>query len=118
MGYTELLVRGASGRAILAWMAATEQNLQAMSDGTDIDPAHLAKELTLTHKRGYAVSRNELIRGAVAVAAPIFDRTGRVAGSLGVFGPEVRWAEERLKDMGSELVTYAALVSEALGFSG
>lgn len=116
MGYTELLVRGASGRAILAWMELTERSLQAMADGTDIDPAHLAKELSLTRKRRYAVSRNELIRGAVAVAAPFFDRTGRVAGSLGVFGPEVRWDEERLRHMGTELVSYATEVSDALGF--
>jgi DNA-binding IclR family transcriptional regulator len=54
----------------------------------------------------------------VAVAAPFFDRTGKVAGSLGVFGPEARWDDARLKDLGTELAKYAAEVSAALGFTG
>lgn len=118
VGYTELLVHGASGRAILAWMEPTAGSLRSMTSGTEVDPEQLAKELALTRKRQYAVSRNELIRGAIAVAAPFFDRTGKVAGSLGVFGPEVRWDDTKLKDLGTELVTYATQVSEALGFTG
>ena len=97
IGYREKLIRGASGRAILAY-------------GQD-EP----RELAQVRKRGFAVSRNELIAGAVAVAAPFFDGASRVAGSIGVFGPEVRMQEARVERYGKLLVRQAHALSRALG---
>ena len=62
-----------------------------------------------------AVSRDELIQGAVAVAAPIFDGADRVMGSLGIFGPSVRVPDERVEEFGRLLVSEAIVVSTALG---
>ncbi len=38
------------------------------------------KELALIRKRGFAVRKDELIQGAVAIAAGFLDRSGQVAG--------------------------------------
>lgn len=116
VGYTERLARGATGRAILAYMEATPQELRSYVDGTDLDLKSLEVELVQTRKRGYATSHNELIPGAVAIAVPFFDRNARVAGSIGVFGPEVRLDSGRLKQLANLLLDESGKLSGMLGY--
>jgi len=116
VGYTERIARGATGRAILAHLKATPQQMREYIRDTGIDVKELEQELAQVRKRGYATSRNELIQGAVALAAPFFDRNGVVAGSIGVFGPEVRLDAARQKKVGAVLDREARHLSEALGF--
>jgi DNA-binding IclR family transcriptional regulator len=116
VGYTERVVLGATGRAILAYMEPTPEQLRSYVQGTSVDPKELEAELAATRKRGYSNSRSELISGAVAVAAPFFDRHGQVAGSIGVFGPEVRLDGARQKEVANLLLEGAVRLSEALGF--
>lgn len=118
VGHTERLVRGATGRAILAHMDVSQKDLRSWLQGTGIDVQELEPELAQTRKRGYATSRSELIDGAVAIAAPFFDRRGNVAGSIGVFGPEVRLNSARQQQIAQLLIAEAAVLSEALGFDG
>lgn len=99
VGYRERLVLGASGRAILAHRPAKRYSTQ----------------LREVRARGFAVSRNELIKGAVAVAAPFFDSAGAVAGSLGIFGPGVRLTDSQVERFGRLLVREARELSAALG---
>ena len=115
VGYSERLVRGASGRAILAYTPLEEGQLEAYAAGTNSDLGWLRKELELTRARGYAMGHNELIQGAYAVAAPFFAVDGRVAGSLGVFGPDVRLTEARVHEFGHYLRKFAAQLSQTLG---
>lgn len=116
VGYTERIVRGATGRAILAYMEADALNLHSRVEGTGIDVQELKAALAQTRKRGYATSRSELIEGAVAVAVPFFDRHGAVAGSIGVFGPEVRLNSARQQQIAKLLMKEVGTLSEALGF--
>lgn len=115
VGYTERIVRGASGRALLAYMASTPEQLAQYVQDSGVDAAVLEKELDLTRRQGYASSHSELISGAVAIAVPFFDRNGLVAGSLGVFGPEVRLNAARLKQFSKLLKEEAATLSGILG---
>ncbi len=114
-GYTERLVRGATGRAILAWMRPSADEVRVLAQASGIDPAALAAELERTRARGYAISRNELIDGAMALSAPLFDRTGAVAGSVGVFAPEVRMTPDRLAHTSERLRAECEALSAALG---
>ena len=114
VGYRERLVLGASGRSILAHIE-TGIDLAAYADGVDIDVDKCREELKKIRRRGFATSRDELIQGAVAIAAPIFDGADRVAGSLGIFGPSVRLPDARAQEFGRLLVQEAAEVSTALG---
>ena len=115
VGYSERLVRGASGRAILAFTPLAKGQLEAHAAGTATDIEWVRADLQLTRERGFAVGHNELIQGAWAVAAPFFDQTGTVAGSLGVFGPDVRLTERRVHEFGHYLRGLAARLTETLG---
>lgn len=118
VGYTEKIVRGATGRAILAFLDLSSQEIRKYVQGSGVQMKELDAELAQTRKRGYATSRSELIEGAVAVAAPFFDRSGRVAGSMGVYGPEVRLNTARQQQIARLLIDESAKLSEALGFTG
>jgi DNA-binding IclR family transcriptional regulator len=113
IGYSERIVLGASGRAILAYLPNVD--LEDYADGTKIDLARYPAELELIRQRGYAISNNELIQGAVAVAAPFFNAAGQVAGSMAVFGPGARLDAERTDDFGRLLMEQAQAMSKALG---
>jgi DNA-binding IclR family transcriptional regulator len=115
VGYRERLVLGASGRAILAQMRPTAGELKAFASGVRIDLKAYPQELARIRSRGYAVSKDELIEGAVAVAAPFFDGTDRVAGSLGIFGPSVRLTPDEVERAGTLLMREARELSRALG---
>lgn len=115
VGYTERIVRGATGRAILAYSGASAEALLAFAQGTGIDPKKLEADLAQTRKRGWSSSHSELIPGAVAVAVPFFDRNGVVAGSIGVFGPEVRLDAARLKQITRLLLEESKTLSAMLG---
>lgn len=116
VGYTERIARGASGRAILAFAKTTPEELRGYLQGTDVKFEKLQADLATARNRGYSTSHSELIPGAVAVAVPFFDRSGQVAGSLGVFGPDVRLNASRLKETASLLIQESKRLSEALGF--
>jgi IclR family acetate operon transcriptional repressor len=118
VGYRERLVLGASGRAILAHMPHTRDMLAAYADGLPIDLAKYRHELAQVRRRGFAISKDELIQGAVALAAPFFNGTDQVAGSLGIFGPSVRLAAPQTERLGNLLVREAQKLSTALGQAG
>ncbi len=115
VGYSERAALGASGRALLAWTDPSIEQLAVLCEGLDMEPAQLKKELAQVRKQGYATSRNELIKGAVAVAVPFFDQSGRVAGSMGVFGPDVRMDKPRIEEIAQLLLQEAQQLSELLG---
>ena len=118
VGYTERIVRGATGRAILAYSETNAEVLRSYAQGTSVNLKDLEAELAATRKRGYSTSHSELISGAVAIAVPFFDRHGQVAGSMGVFGPEVRMDSARQKQVANLLLEESVRLSESLGFGG
>jgi IclR family acetate operon transcriptional repressor len=115
IGYSEKLVRGASGRAILAFTPLQVGQLEAYAAGTKTDLDWLREQLEVTRARGYAMGHNELIQGAYAVAVPFFDGSGAVAGSLGVFGPDARLTEARVHEFGVVLKDMARTLTSNLG---
>jgi IclR family acetate operon transcriptional repressor len=118
VGYKERLALGASGRAILAFGVCDNEQIKALINGLSTSVGDYEKELDATRQRGYAISREELIAGAVAVAAPFFNGSGQVAGSIGVFGPSVRMDDSRVEQLGRLLIEEAGHLSTALGSRG
>jgi len=110
VGYRERLTVGASGKVILAYMSPPLPKV-------DFAPRKYARELALIKERGFAISKEELIEGAVAVSAPFFDGTGRVAGSLSVFGPSARLGPSQVAKFGKLLLREAQEISQMLGKS-
>ncbi|MEU3608343.1 IclR family transcriptional regulator [Streptomyces sp. NPDC035033] len=63
--------------------------------GVSVDePAALEAQLDLVRGTGYAVDDQELTLGDAGIAAPVFDRTGLVAGAVGLVGPVERLLAE------------------------
>lgn len=115
VGYTERIARGATGRAILAHLSVSDAELRGYTRDAQLDFEELCRELERTRKRGYAISRNELIEGAVAIAAPFFDRHGAIAGSMGIFAPATRMNERVIAARARELIAGALELSQTLG---
>jgi len=116
VGYREKLILGASGRSILAWLNVDKQDLSAYGAESSTEAKRCTEQLKQIRVEGYATSRDELIQGAVAIAAPFFDSSGRVVGSLGLFGPSARLSEEVVHGYAVLLREEAAQLSAALGF--
>jgi DNA-binding IclR family transcriptional regulator len=110
VGYRERLTVGASGKVILAYLPSPAPKL-------DVDPKKFARELAAIKERGFAISQEELIQGAVALSAPFFDGAGRVAGSLSVFGPSTRLGPAQVARFAKLLLREAQEVSQILGKS-
>jgi IclR family acetate operon transcriptional repressor len=108
-------VLGASGKAILAYMPAILHKLDSHAAELQIDLKKYSRELELIKDRGFAISKDELIQGAVAVSAPFFNGAGEVAGSLSVFGPSVRLSAAQIAKFGKLLVREAREISQVLG---
>ena len=114
---------GSSSKAFLAFLPEAEQDeyiqtqvLDAVTDKTITDADELRKELRLVTRRGYAKSAGERQRGAVSVAAPVFDHEGDVAGVISVCGPAERFAAHA-DEAAKHLLAGARELSRQLGFS-
>src|SRR5262245_1908302 len=115
LGETDHLWRGASGKAILAFLNENDVAEATRALPNTVNKATLAADLSHTRKDGYFVSRGEVFVGAIAIAAPYYDHTGTVAGSVGVFGPEARFDQERITKVAAYVVKSSAALSVASG---
>lgn len=115
VGDTGSIVQGASAKAILAFMpeADREKVLADLVDPKALPALH--DYLSEVRRTGYAVSKGEVFLGAVAMAAPVFDRFGQVTGSVGLFGPNVRVTDADVSRYVPMVIEAAAKISERLG---
>jgi DNA-binding IclR family transcriptional regulator len=106
---------GASGKAILAFMNddAVAALLRTLPKG--IDGKALLAELAAIRRDKFKVSRGEVMIGAVSIAAPYFDHTSRVVGSIAVVGPEARLTEDWITKTARRVAGCAVELSAVLG---
>ncbi len=116
VGETEHISRGASGKAILAHIMSDEAAATAVlrSLPAEVNRSQLMEDLQRCRDEGVAVSRGEVFRGAVAIAAPFFRAGHQVAGSVGVFGPEARIDAAQARHFGQLVVEAASEITAAL----
>lgn len=101
VGHRHQVLLGASGRAIVAFVPEPSAYLAGLPHKKR---AAYAQELERIRRDGYAVSREELIAGAVAMAVPLLSSTGEVQGSLAVYGPSARMGEAQIRRVAKLLV--------------
>lgn len=122
MGVRLPLHATSTGKLLLAYGALDEvgQVLQSplapLTPKTITDPAQLAQELAKIRTQGYAVAREELEIGFVALAAPIYDHTGAVVAAISIGGPQLTLTEERLPSLIAALQVTARAISRQLGY--
>lgn len=109
IGHSDSVVVGASGRAILAFVPAPEIYLDGHIPPAQ-HPAYL-EDLARIRDRGYAISRDELIKGAMAVAVPLFNARSQIIGSLAVYGPSARIDEELVPQYAAWLMDAARAIA-------
>jgi DNA-binding IclR family transcriptional regulator len=115
VGDTGDITLGASGKAILAFLDEPRRDAILDQITNKARRVELAKILESVRSRGYATSHGEVFVGAVALAAPIFNHNGEVAGCLGVFGPKARVRDADLAHFARQVVEAAAALSAELG---
>lgn len=115
IGPMDSLARGASGKAILAF--TNEKDLEAVlrTLPKGVDRNLLLEDLAAIRRDGHKIARGEIFAGAVGIAAPYFDHAGTVAGSIIVFGPDVRFDEDRIAWTARRVMESATELSAALG---
>ena len=116
----------AMGKCILAHLPGAgldgflaTHTLIGFTDATITDGAAFRKEIEDIARRGYALDREESLRGVVCMAAPVFDNSLAVLGAVSLSGsPESILAEHRLDRLAKDLLTCADKVSRNLGYPG
>jgi IclR family transcriptional regulator, acetate operon repressor len=109
------LGRGASGKAILAFMSEKDIEAVVRTLPKGVHKDAVMAELAAIRRDKFSVTRSEIFDGAVGIAAPYFDNANRVVGSVIVFGPELRFDEERIVKVTKGVLASAAELSSALG---
>lgn len=116
------LAWGATARAILAYLPATEieaviRSAERSPNGArTLDPVRLRAELEQIRKNGFAVSHGHRTANAVGVAVPFFAADGSVVGDVSLLIPEARFRKERLGELVAALRHAAAQISVRLGY--
>jgi DNA-binding IclR family transcriptional regulator len=114
----------ASGKVILAFMGLDQRKqliqlpLKAYTTQTVVDPLILESSLAEICHQGYAIVHEEFEEGFSAMAAPIFDHSGSLAGTLSLSGPTFRLKEGAIERYLSPLLETTYQISRDLGFTG
>ena len=110
-----------SGKVILAFLPAAQRErilralpLRRYTERTVTSLPALRASLEEVRQTGVCLNFDELAVGAAGVAAPIFDRDGRVAGACAIGGPTER-VRPRLKALAAEVKATARAISALLG---
>lgn len=114
----------AAGRAILAHLPAEEIHqylesveLKAITPATVTDRNRILSELKSIRTSGIAYCREEFHEGSTAMAAAVFDMHGKVAASIHVVAPSIRFNASKESLIADALRRAAAELSNRLGFS-
>lgn len=118
VGSSTKIPGGATGKAMLAFMAPERQAEILAAMPRDAQRTHLQEALHAAVHNGYTISRGEIFVGAVAVAAPYFDHRGSVVGSVGLYGPAARVSEEKIAEFSRHVRQAGARISTLLGYEG
>jgi DNA-binding IclR family transcriptional regulator len=100
-----------SGSAIEQVLATSRRHAKAPAK-----PPGLADELAKIRRRGFATAPNRVIDGVNALAAPVFDHSARIVGSIAIVGPTQFIAPEPSRAQIEAVVGTAQRISRALGW--
>ena len=111
------------GKALLSTM--TDEQVRALLRGqrfhsytpkTVKNLDTLLRDLAQVRQRGWSLDDEEIETGLRCVGAPLFDRTGAVAGAISVAAPSARLRPEMVADVAARVRATAGVVSERLGY--
>jgi len=88
VGYQTSMVLTTSGRLFAAFLPEklTKNILQKEMAELQVDPEEFQKEIEKIRKNKYAITKESLIPGIVAVGCPVFDRNDKIVATISVVG--------------------------------
>lgn len=110
-----------AGKLLLAYLPPEERQrlipgqLPRYTGKTIVDREILVQVLEQIRQQGYAISHEEHQEGLSAVAAPIFDHTGRVVAAVVVSGPTYRIGANEVEAIVGAIQKTARDISTQLG---
>lgn len=109
---------GASSRSILAFLPEGHiqrsiGQLKVLNPELDVD--EYRRDLARVRAAGYAISMNERNTGAASIAAPFFDESGKVLGSISSSGPVFRYQHSDHRREIEKVLTAAQQITRLLG---
>ena len=114
---------GAASKVLLAHLPQervrqllSHHTLEAFTDRTITDPDQFMMMLPEVSEQGYALSEEEITKGLVAIAAPIWDQTGQVISAISLSGAEDRFGPETRPLLVDQVKEAAYQISFRLGF--
>jgi DNA-binding IclR family transcriptional regulator len=111
------------GKILLAFSPAAtvekllEQPLKAETEKTITAPEELREELLRVVTQGYAVDDEEITRGIVCVAGPVFDFEKHLLGAISITFPAYLKHDRSIEPEIKAIKKYAASISKSLGGS-
>jgi DNA-binding IclR family transcriptional regulator len=126
--YSEVGKRGAlhagSNRVLLAFAPEAvqtqllAQRLNRFTPATRTDPTWIAADLQRIRTRGYLITSDEVVAGAVGIACPVRDAAGGVMAVLYIASPSMRMRPPRPRALLPQVMEAAGRLSEAMGAIG
>ena len=132
LGYVLPLSASATGQVFLAYLDRSETK-PILEDEIQIarhseenwtiapeltkDPARLDALTEEVRTRGYATSKNNINANFAAMAAPVFDHSGRITATVTVLGSDKSMTGARAKGVTSALLDTTERLSRRLGYS-
>ena len=113
----------AGGKALIAFAPPDEfrrildRRLTRYTSHTITAPAELRQQIRSIRARRTSIAWGEFEKDLVAVAAPVFDHSGRVIAAVTVSGPMFRVSESRILDIEQKVRDAASALSRMLGYS-
>ncbi len=110
-----------TGKVLLAFLSEKVQRQALITSSkctpnSHTDARELLKELQKIKETGYAFTLEELELGLNAVAAPIFDSTGKAIAAVSISGPSYRLGEAQIHEFGSLAKQAGLKISGKLGY--
>ena len=91
------------------------QRLNRYTPATRVDPTWIAADLHRIRTRGYLITSDEVVAGAVGIAAPVRDATGATVAVMYISAPSMRMRPPRPRNLLPQVMDAAAKLSAALG---
>ncbi|WP_134685956.1 IclR family transcriptional regulator [Brevibacillus migulae] len=103
------LAVGASSKVLVAYAdhSFLQELLHDSSWPETVDRDSFLEQLEQIREHGYATSVEEREIGAAAIAAPIFNRSGKLVAALAVSGPSNRLTEEQMQKFAAPIIEAA-----------
>lgn len=124
VGLRVMLHAGSSSKVLWAFLPDAEiekilNNIELipLQANTITDIKAMRNELQTIRLRGYATSLEETDRGALGIAAPVYNHHNQVAAGIGIIAPAARIPVEQIPQIAKVVLTAASQLSKNLGAS-